>query len=115
MNKKLIVTLSVITSYVIICGLFIKFFTESHSFGIRFCSSDKKFSDQFLLTEFMESNASKLLQDDENYDYKKYMSVHRGRPFCGGLEYVSLETVVADQHYEQNTVSILNLADNRHD
>ncbi|CAG9805357.1 unnamed protein product [Chironomus riparius] len=103
MNKKLIVTLSVITTYVIICGLFIKFFRESDSYGTRFCSSDKKkFSDQFLLTEIIKSNSSKLWRNGEDFDYIKYMSVHRGRPLCGGLEYVSLDRVLADPDYELN-------------
>ena len=107
MNKKLIVTLSIITIYVIICGLFIKFFSKIHVYGTRFCSTDReKFSDQYLLTEFKKSNSSKLWLD-EDFDYKKYLSIYRGRPLCGGLKYISLDTVLADQHYEYNSVSII--------
>jgi len=108
MNKKSIVTLSVIIIYVIICGLFIKFFTLNHSSGTRFCSTDTEtFSNQFLITEFKKSNSSKLW-NDQNFDDSddiKYLPIYRGRPFCGGLDHVSLDTVVADELYEYNFVS----------
>lgn len=64
-----------------------------------------EFSNDFLLSEFKKSNSSKLWLD-EDYDYKKYLSVYRGRPICGGLEYITLDAIVSDPHYEYNKVSI---------
>jgi len=82
MNKKILVTLILISIYGILTGLFFKFYNEStvchshHSSCIRFCSEDTdNFSNEFLIQEFRKSKSGRNLDKD--------LTIYRGAPTCG--------------------------------
>jgi len=87
MDKKCLVTLIIITIYVILIGLFFKFYKENnvcrifHSSCIRFCSEDTdNFSNEFLIQELRKSKSARHLNKD--------LIIYRGAPTCGGLSFL---------------------------
>jgi len=111
MNKKIVVTISVILIYVALFFLFIYFSKRSYGCGygspcIRFCSSDtNEYSDDFLLEQFRESKTAKEMRNMHNG-----LKVIRGTPTCGTLKYWPPNEDVnsTDAPYEFNYVSIRN-------
>ena len=112
MNKKIVVTISVILIYVALFFLFIYFSKRSYGCSyrspcIRFCSSDtNKYSDEFLLEQFKESKTANKMR---NVD--KGLKVIRGAPACGKLKYwpPNEDLNSTDPPYEFDVVSIRNV------
>lgn len=93
---KTIVTISIIIIYSAIFGLIVRSFQEQYkcleSFScIRFCSTDtEKYSDKFLVTDFLESESGEQWRIDRflNSSDIDDINVYRGLPVCGGLSYL---------------------------
>lgn len=91
MNKKIIVTISVILIYAILYGSFIKVFKEAFECGefylcIRFCSDDTEaYSDKLLLNEFLKSKSGSRWKNPEVEKFR----IYRGSPVCGEMKYIS--------------------------
>ncbi|KAL7036859.1 hypothetical protein ACKWTF_008964 [Chironomus riparius] len=85
-NKKILVTISVILIYVSLFALFIYLANRSHGCSyktpcIHFCSSDRsRFSDEYLIDEFMKSKSAKDYVEDE-----AVLKAIRGAPSCGEM------------------------------
>lgn len=96
-----------------IFGLFVKSFREQYKCQeifscIRFCSTDaKKYSDDFLTNDFLNSESGKKWLIDSNYvkiDIED-VKVYRGSPICGGLNYLPLKNESSLKVYGFNFVS----------
>ncbi|XP_070491576.1 uncharacterized protein [Chironomus tepperi] len=100
MNRKLFITVCMITVYAILIGSFVEFHKENNECSrnkfacIRFCSSDSiKYSDEFLLEKFKKSKNSEYVKKDvklfrEAENVKKEFKVFRGVPTCGGTVFL---------------------------
>ena len=87
MNKKILVTFSVIAIYATLLGLFLKLYREStvcynhNSSCIRFCSEDtENYSNEFLVKE--------LRKRKSHSDLDKDLRIYRGSPTCGGVSFL---------------------------
>jgi hypothetical protein len=91
MNKKIIVTISVIIIYGILYGWFIKVFKENIECGeyyscIRFCSEDTKaYPDKLLFNEFLKSKSGSRW---DNPKIEKFR-IYRGSPVCGEMKFIA--------------------------
>jgi len=91
MNKKIIVTISVILFYAILYGSFIKVFKEMFecsetNFCIRFCSDDTKaYPDKVLLNDFLKSKSGSRWDNSKVDKFR----IYRGSPVCGEMKYMS--------------------------
>jgi hypothetical protein len=109
MNKKIVVTISVILIYIALFVLFVYFSQRSYGcdYGspcIRFCSSDtRKYSDDFLLEQFKQSKSGKEIRRGVDS-----LRVIRGAPACGTMMYSppNEEANSTDPPYEFDYVSI---------
>lgn len=90
MNKKIIVTISVILIYAILYGSFIKVFKETfecseNNFCIRFCSDDTKtYPDKLLLNDFLKRKSGSRWNNTKVETFR----IYRGSPVCGEMKYI---------------------------
>ena len=112
-NKKILVTISVILIYVALFALFIYLANRSHdctykSPCIHFCSSDtNRYTNEYLIDQFMKSKSAKEYVEDE-----AELKAIRGAPSCGEMaDWLPNDEVNSTEPpYDFSTVSIdLNL------
>lgn len=112
MNKKVLVSISVVLIYLVFFLTFIYYFNKSQectyfSPCIRFCSTDKvEYSDEYLLEQFKDNKTGRHM-----FVLETNFKVLRGTPPCGEMNHWSLneDGNFSKVPYRFDYVSIFNL------